>query len=159
MPRIEKSGPRRSLAALLREARTTHILAIRPQLVRRGFEDMPRGGVFAISVIRDFDVSAGDLGRRMGISKQAISQLLDTLVMRGYVERSTDTVDRRRTKLRLTPRGASASSVCREAVDQIERQLVEKVGTRCVDHARTALAALIDLAEDVESGAPRSTTR
>ena len=146
-----KDEPHRSLAALLREARTTHILAIRPQLARWGFKDMPRDGVFAISTIKDFEVTAGDLGRRMGVSKQAVSQLLDTLVVRGYVERSVDTVDKRRTKLRLTRRGARVASVCREAVDRIERQLVERVGARCVEHTRATLTALIALAAEIES--------
>ncbi|MGH8217641.1 MAG: MarR family transcriptional regulator [Steroidobacteraceae bacterium] len=146
-----KNEPRRSLAALLREARTTHILAIRPQLARWGFKDMPRDGVFAISAIRDCDVSARDLVRKMGVSKQAVSQLLDTLVSRGYVERSLDTVDRRRTRLRLTRRGARVASVCRRAVDDIEQQLLQSVGARCVEHTRATLTALIELAADVES--------
>lgn len=149
-----KSDPRRSLAALLREARTTHILAIRPQLARWGFTDMPRDGVFVISTIRDTQVAASDLARKMGISKQAVSQLLDTLVLRGYVERSLDSRDRRRTKLRLTRRGARVASVCREAVDRIEEQLVERLGARCVAHTRMTLTALIELAADVEAATP-----
>lgn len=152
MEQTERDERRRSLAALLREARTTHILAIRPHLARRGFKDMPRDGVFAISTIRDFDVSAGDLARKMGVSKQAVSQLLDTLVMLGYVERSIDAVDRRRTRLRLSRRGARVATICREAVDRIEEQLVGKVGARSVEDTRTTLTALIELAADLESG-------
>lgn len=155
----ENNEPRRSLAALLREARTTHILAIRQHLAPWGFEDMPRDGVFVMSVIRGSAVGAGDLGRKMGLSKQAVSQLLDTLVMRGYVERSADIVDRRRTKLKLTARGARVSSLCRDVVDRIERQLVEKVGVRHVEHTRATLAALIELAADVESATPSSIAR
>jgi len=155
----ERNEARRSLAALLREARTTHVLAIRPQLARWGFKDMPRDGVFAISTIRDLEITAGDLGRKMGVSKQAVSQLLDSLVLRGYVERSVDTIDRRRTKLRLTRRGARVASVCREAVDQIEQRLVERVGARCVEHTRAALSALIELAAELESATPLSMAR
>ena len=46
------------------------------------------------------------LTRELGISKQAVSQLIDTMVMRGYLERTPDTEDRRRMLLTLTPRGS-----------------------------------------------------
>ncbi len=45
-------------------------------------------------------VSAGDLIRQLGVSKQAASQLIDTLVLRGYLERATDPSDRRRPRRR-----------------------------------------------------------
>lgn len=153
MDRLAHGEARRSFAALLREARTTFVLAIRAQLAREGFEDMPRDGVFAISAIRDCEAGAADLGRKMGVSKQAVSQLLDALVSRGYVERAVDPVDRRRTKLKLTRRGTRVASVCRETVDEIEQLLLERVGTRCLEHARTTLAALVELGENVEGAA------
>lgn len=159
MRRPRSNEPHRSLAALLREARTSYLLAVRPTLALWGFENMPRDGVFALSAIRDCDASAADLGRKMGVSKQAVSQLLDTLVARGYLERSVDTIDRRRTRLKLTRRGARAASVCREAVDRVERQLVERVGARYVEHTRATLAVLIGLAAGAEPVMPLSMAR
>ena len=41
---------------------------------------------------------------------QAAGQLVDTLVMRGYLERQTDPDDRRRLVVRLTERGAEAAA-------------------------------------------------
>lgn len=156
MHQSRKSESHVSLAMLLREARTTHVLAIRKHLASSSFKDMPRDGVFAMAAIRDLDLGAGELGRKMGLSKQAVSQLLDTLVMRGYVERSADAVDRRRVKLKLTARGAKASSLCRAVVDRIEQQLVQRVGARYVQHTRDTLAVLVELAADVESATPLS---
>ncbi len=153
MDRSAHGEARRSLAALLREARTTFVLAIRTQLAQGGFEDMPRDGVFAISAIRDCEAGAADLGRKMGVSKQAVSQLLDTLVARGYVKRTVDPVDRRRTKLKLTRRGTRVASTCRQAVDEVEQLLVERVGTRCIEQTRITLTALVGLGENVEGGA------
>lgn len=115
---------------------------------------MPRDGVFAISAIRHCEAGAADLGRRMGVSKQAVSQLLDTLVARGYVERAVDPVDHRRTKLKLTRRGTRVASVCRETVDEIEQLLVERVGARCVEHTRTTLDALVGLRENEGEALP-----
>jgi len=50
---------------------------------------MPRDGAFVISAIRACKVGAADLGRRTVASKQSVSQILDTLVAHGSVERSS----------------------------------------------------------------------
>jgi DNA-binding MarR family transcriptional regulator len=138
--------PRISLAALMRAARETYALAIRGPLAEGGFDDIPRDGVFAMSALSQSDVSAGDLGRWLGVSKQAVSQLLDTLVLRGYVDRSIDSADRRRMRLTLTARGAKVAGVCREAVDTVDRLIVETVGSRYVEHTRATLTAIMELA-------------
>lgn len=143
----------RSLAALIRGARTTYALVIHAPLAEAGFEDIPRDGVFAISAINQSDVSAGDLGRRMGVSKQSVSQLLDTLVLRGYAERSVDPLDRRRMRLTLTERGTRAAAICRDAIDRVERRIVETVGPSYVEHTRVTLTALIELAADFQPAA------
>ena len=90
----------------------------------------------------------------MGVSKQSVSQLLDTLVLRGYVQRSADPLDRRRIKLTLTERGAMVAALCRDAVDRIEHRLVETVGVAYVEHTRATLTALIELAADFQPAAP-----
>ena len=61
------------------------------------------------------DAHLGSLTRELGISKQAVSQLIDTMVMRGYLERTPDAEDRRRMLLHLTPRGRAAATVAWEA--------------------------------------------
>ncbi len=142
-----------SLAALMRVARTTYVLAVRAALGESGFDDVPRDGVFAMSAIDRSDISARDLVRRMGVSKQSVSQLLDTLVLRGYVERSIDPLDRRRMRLALSERGARVASLCRDAVDRVEQRVVEAVGAACVEHTRTTLTALIELAAELQPGA------
>jgi DNA-binding MarR family transcriptional regulator len=133
---------------LLRGARNTYALAIREALAEAGCDDIPRDGVFAISAIGDADVSAGDLQRALGVSKQAVSQLLDTLVLRGYVQRSIDAVDRRRMRLTLTGRGESVAAACQEAVDRLERRITQIVGASHVAHTQATLTALIELAAE-----------
>ncbi len=81
-------------------------------LQRDGFGDLLQQGVWAISALAapGLKISARDLVTRMDISKQAVSQLVDTLVAEGYVDRRPDTEDRRRTLLELTPRGQAADA-------------------------------------------------
>jgi DNA-binding MarR family transcriptional regulator len=142
---------RPSLATLMRAARNTYAIAVRAPLTKSGFDDLPRDGVYTISAISAGAISPSDLGGRLGVSKQAVSQLLDSLVLRGYVERSVDSVDRRRMRLDLTDRGREVSAVCRRAIDRVERRIAETVGEECVLHTRQTLEALIALASEWKS--------
>jgi DNA-binding MarR family transcriptional regulator len=135
----------------MRVARNTYVVAVRAPLARSGFDDLPRDGVYTISAIGAGDISPAELGGLLGVSKQAVSQLLDSLVLRGYVERSIDTVDRRRMRLALTDRGKDVAALCRRAIDRVERRLTETVGEERVHHARQTLEALIALAAEWHS--------
>ena len=65
-------------------------------------------------------LSGRDLVTRMGISKQAVSQLIETLVTMGYVTRRPAPDDRRRTLLHLTARGRSAARIIDRTVAEME---------------------------------------
>lgn len=155
MDRPEETLRTTSLPALMRAARSTYAAAVRAPLAECGFEDVPRDGVFAISAIGLTEVSGGQLGRWLGVSKQAVSQLLDTLVLRGYVERSINPVDRRRMRLMLTDRGTQVATLCRQAVERVERRVIETVGAAYVEHTRATLLALIDLGAELPSRASK----
>src|SRR5580765_8318553 len=108
------------IPALLRAARGAYGQAIRKSLAQGGFDDVPSNGAFVLGGIANHDVTAGDLIRQLGVSKQAASQLIDTLVLRGYLERQVNTTDRRRIDIELTERGVAAGAAIgagREAVD------------------------------------------
>ena len=139
-----------SLATLMRAARNTYLVAVRTPLAQSGFDDLPRDGVYTISAIASGDVSPAGLGGRLGVSKQAVSQLLDSLVLRGYLERSIDTVDRRRMRLALTDRGKDVAAICRLAIDRLERRIAERVGEECIQQTRRTLEALITLASECD---------
>ena len=49
--------------------------------------------------------AAPDLPAELGVTKQAVSQVIDVLVTHGYLERHGDSGDRRRVVLALTDRG------------------------------------------------------
>ena len=86
--------------ALLRAARTTYGDAIRAALVEIGCADVPRNGAFVLGAVARHGAPMGDVVRGLGVSKQAGSQVVDTLVVRGYLERTPDPDDRRRRRSR-----------------------------------------------------------
>jgi DNA-binding MarR family transcriptional regulator len=52
------------------------------------------------------------------LSKQAVGQLVDVLVTRGYVKREVDSEDRRRLTVGLTERGRAACSSYWSTLDE-----------------------------------------
>src|ERR1700744_6143741 len=86
------------LPALLRHARTTYGKAMRSALAEAGYDDMPRNGMYVIGglALGAGDVPLGQLIEELGVSKQAAGQLIDTLVLRGYLARRADDEDRRK---------------------------------------------------------------
>jgi DNA-binding MarR family transcriptional regulator len=50
-------------------------------------------------------INSNELGRTMGLSPSRVSRVVDKLVLNGYLDRSTDTSDRRAIVLCLTQKG------------------------------------------------------
>lgn len=136
-----------SMPALLRHARNTYGKAMRKALENAGYDDIPANGLYIIGglAIEDRKVPLGDLVRELGITKQGAGQLVDTLVMRGYLSRAVDESDRRQLIVALTERGRAAAKVQNEVRERIDAELSARVGEADVHAARRALGTLIDL--------------
>lgn len=131
------------LPALLRAARTAYGALVQAALADGGFEDLPPNGSFVLGAILTTGQPLGDIIRRLAVSKQTAGQLVDVLVLRGYVERSADPKDRRRLVLALSERGEAAANIIREAVETTEARLAAEVGPSAVEQTRRTLAALV----------------
>jgi DNA-binding MarR family transcriptional regulator len=136
------------LPVLLGAGRMTYGRAIREGYAEAGFDDIPRLGPRLLGGIRRHGGSVGSVGnvaKDFGISKQAASKLVDTLVIRDYVERGTDPVDRRRLTLELTERGREAADIGWAASERIDRELEEAVGAAAIAQMRETVGALVAL--------------
>ena len=138
------------LPALLRAARGSYGGEIRRWLAAAGFDDLPRNGAFVLGGMANQGVAAGDLIRQLGVSKQATAQFVDTLVLRGYLERTTNPDDRRRLDLALTDRGRAAADEVRAAVLAVDRELARKLTPDEIAALRKGLVALIEIREAAE---------
>src|ERR1700742_1488990 len=132
------------LPALLRHARGTYGRAMRRALEEAGFADIPANGLYVIGGLNlgAPDVPLGQLIRELRISKQAAGQLVDTLVLRGYLSRSVDDTDRRRLTVALTERGRAAAEAQAAARDRIDAELLASVGADDIARTRRTLAVL-----------------
>jgi DNA-binding MarR family transcriptional regulator len=143
------------IPALLRHARTTYGSAMRRALLRAGYDDIPKNGLYVIGglALGAGGVPLGQLVKELGVSKQGAGQLVDTLVLRGYLERTVDDEDRRKLTVNLTARGRAAASVQAEAREKIDNELIARAGANDVRRMRKTLAILIKLrqSEDDEN--------
>ena len=131
---------------LMREARDVYRDAVRQALEGAGCDDIPRNGAFVLAGL-DHRTSVpafspqADVVASLGLSKQAASQLIDTLVLREYLERRNDPVDRRRMEVRLTDRGRTAAIAVHTTIDEIDTELSKLITADELHGLRAGLAA------------------
>jgi DNA-binding MarR family transcriptional regulator len=130
----------------MREARDAYRDAVRRALAGTGCDDIPRNGSFVlVGLDRNTPEPAfspqADVVASLGLSKQAASQLIDTLVLREYLERRVDPEDRRRMGVRLTDRGQAAAIAIQAATDAIDASVAELITADELHGLRAGLAA------------------
>jgi DNA-binding MarR family transcriptional regulator/catechol 2,3-dioxygenase-like lactoylglutathione lyase family enzyme len=130
---------------LMRAARGAYARAIRARLNELGVEDLPRNGAFILAGIDATGGPRTDLPAELGVTKQAVSQVIDILVGRGYVTRHPDPSDRRRIVLDLTDAGQEVLHAVVRGVDEVDRELTERTSPEQVAALRAALKALADI--------------
>jgi DNA-binding MarR family transcriptional regulator len=133
---------------LMRSARGVYAQSIRAHLDVIGVDDLPRNGAFILAGI---DTSGGprqDLPAELGVTKQAVSQVIDILVNRGYLTRRSTPGDRRRVGLELTDRGQEVVAAVLGGIAAVDRRLADRVSPEQVEAMRSVLIALTEIKTD-----------
>lgn len=90
-----------------------------------------------------------DLAARVGVSKQAVGQLVDDLESMGVLERVPDPEDGRARRVCFTRRGLQAMLHGLDVLDGLEQQLAAAIGRHAADGLREGVEAAL---RAVESG-------
>ena len=143
-----------AIPALLRAARGSYGRAIAARLADEGLADLPRNGPFVLGGMANHGGSAVDMIRGLGVSRQAASQLIDTLVLRGYLTREINPADRRRMDIELTGRGRAAADAVQTAIADVDRQLAAMITPTELTGLRTALTALATIKDQAAHTRP-----
>ena len=72
----------------------------------------------------------GEVAARMHITSGTVTSLLDNLEAKEYVVRSSDRDDRRRVLVDITPAAQSLLDEVLPAIQQVSRQLVDRIGVQ-----------------------------
>jgi DNA-binding MarR family transcriptional regulator len=113
------------------------------ELARQGHPDVRPAYGFAMQAIGRDGATATELGRRLGVSKQAAGKTVDRLVELGYAERSGDTADGRRKLVRLTPRGYDVLARSAAVFEQLRAEWAERLGVDGVRAVEANLRAVV----------------
>jgi DNA-binding MarR family transcriptional regulator len=130
------------IPALLRGARGSYAHTIAAYLAEAGCEDLPRNGPFVLGGMANHRASAVDMIRGLGVTRQAASQLIDTLVVRGYLSREVNPADRRRMNIELTDRGHAAAEAIGAAIGRVDDELATMITPAELAGLRAGLLAL-----------------
>ena len=97
---------------------------------------------------RTAELTIGELQHASGLKRSTLTNVLDRLEERGFVERRPNADDRRSTVVSLSRAGASAAGHVSETLEQLERALRRRVSARDLAGVRAVAAALAEMTAD-----------
>lgn len=122
----ERSGW--ELPVLLIAAFRSIIDELHAELARRGHEQARPIHGFALQAIGPAGVTIGELGRRLGVTKQAAAKTARSLEEAGYAVRTPHPGDGRASVLTRTARGADLLEASAEILDGLRQRWVDQLG-------------------------------
>jgi DNA-binding MarR family transcriptional regulator len=102
------------------------------ELDRRGFADARPMHGFTLQAIGRDGATTSELGRRLGITKQAAAKTAARLEDSGLIARETDDADRRSRRLVVSRRGERFLAVSAEIFDALRARWIEELGAERV---------------------------
>lgn len=106
--------------------------ALHHELAEHGHPDMRPAYGYALQAVGRGGSTASEIGRRLGVSKQAAGKTVEKLEGLGYVERVDDPQDGRRKLVRLSPRGIDILVRSAEGFDRLRAEWVRVLGAERV---------------------------
>jgi DNA-binding MarR family transcriptional regulator len=117
--------------------------ALHAELAEQGHPDVWPAYGFAMQAIGVDGATASELGRRLGVSKQAAGKTVDRLTALGYAQRVDDATDGRRKLVRLTPRGIDSLARAAEIFDELRTRWAATLGAERLADLEAALRAVV----------------
>lgn len=134
-----------TLQLLFKASRLVNEKAIARAAATAGVPDVRvRAAHTALFPHLDFEgIRLTDLAARVGVTKQAVGQLVDDLVEAGMVERLDDPDDKRAKRIRFSRKGYAGLMHGLGVLREIEQSLAAAVGARRMRELRETLALMI----------------
>lgn len=110
---------------------------VHAELAEHGHPELRPMHGFVFQAIGPGGTTAVELGRRLGVSKQAAGKMVESLERAGYVERGTDPADARRKIVRLTARATDSLARSARIFERIRGDWVRSLGAdrvRALEH-------------------------
>jgi DNA-binding MarR family transcriptional regulator len=115
----------------------------RAELATAGFPDLRPVHNVVLGQLGEGGARITDMAAQSGVTKQAVTILVDYLEARGYVGRVADPRDGRAKLVRLTDRGRAAADASDRIADEIERGWAEQIGAEDLAAVKRTLRRLV----------------
>ncbi|MDX6744591.1 MarR family winged helix-turn-helix transcriptional regulator [Actinocorallia sp. A-T 12471] len=106
----------------------TLIDALHTRIAERGHPDLRPMHGFVFQAVGPDGCSTAELGRRLGVTKQAAAKTVESLERIGYLTRFPDPSDARARIVHLTPRGRDALAASAEIFDALRAEWAKTLG-------------------------------
>ena len=114
------------------------------RLHTRGHGTVQRAHIAVLGNIHTEGTRLVELARRLGVTRQAASQMVQQIERKGFLERTEDPDDGRAVLVRHTPAGRALLLDALSLMDEIETGYAELVGTKAMDQVRRTLRKIAD---------------
>ncbi|WP_242215611.1 MarR family winged helix-turn-helix transcriptional regulator [Bacillus cereus group sp. BfR-BA-01383] len=131
------------LTSLLSLSYSTLIDELHDRLSELGFGDIRPAHGFMFKRIIPNGATGIELAEYLGITKQAVSKMIDYLEERGYVIRQAHPTDKRGKIIVLTERGWLVMKTKEEIIAEIEQRWIEKIGAERMQMLKEDLTKLV----------------
>jgi DNA-binding MarR family transcriptional regulator len=132
----------KSLQILLRDARSAIEAAVRADLAQNGFGDVAPAHSSLLRNLGEDGSRPSDLAAHAGVTRQAITKLVDELEQLDLVRRDPDPDDGRGVIVRYTDRGRAGVAIARARMLALERSYAAQVGADRWAEVRSTLETL-----------------
>jgi DNA-binding MarR family transcriptional regulator len=136
------NGDLLDLPVLLLSAARALVDGIHAGVRARGFDDLRPAHGFAFARLAGDGATVGQLAEHLDVTKQAASQMVEELVIKGYVERRAHPGDARARLIVLTPKGWACTRAADQAAADVLRPWADALGPQRLTALRADLSRL-----------------
>jgi DNA-binding MarR family transcriptional regulator len=136
-----------AIPELMRVARGSYKRAVDIQLAAGGFEDLPTASGYLLAYLGNDEDSIPEKVEGLGIKRREFHQLVDTLVLRGYITRNLDATGQE--SLALTERGRAANDASFKGCSYVDEQLERRLSEAEMAGLRRGLAVLGEIKQSL----------
>lgn len=131
------------LISLLSLSLSTSINELHDRLSELGFEDIRPAHGYLFKCITPNGATGIELAEYLGITKQAVSNMVDYLEKSGYVMRKAHPIDKRGKIIVLTERGWLVVKAKEKILNEIEARWIEYIGTERIQILKEDLSKFV----------------
>ena len=140
---MDKSLKEQYMQAMMRFRKICMILPQRSDLNMT--ELIVMKGIARNSSLSDNNTTVSEIQSKLHITKSAISQMMNSLEKKGYINREIDKVDRRKVIVTLTKAGKEVWKETKESADNNLEEFISRLG----DEKTKQLIALLNDVSDI----------